>query len=74
MNEISEIDMKVVEMQRMVRKMGYSLRVPTNGMTFKASVWNGVTEYQCCEGEEHDNRLDAAIDAWNQFKIFVLGE
>jgi len=68
---ISEIDMKVVEMQRMVRRNGYSLQVSRKGPSFTASVWNGVTQHVCCKATGHDNRLDAANDAWDQFKIIA---
>lgn len=70
MNNITENDMRVVEMQRNSRKNGYTLRVSRNA-PYNAKIINPQGLAVICESTDHDNRLDAANDAWNKFLIIA---
>lgn len=67
---ISEIDMQVVNLQRMVRRNGYSLTVSKNGPLFKSYITNPVTQWTGCEAQS-ENRFNSANDTWEKFKILA---
>ena len=70
MNNITENDMAVVEMQRAARKTGYSLNVSRNQSPYLARVINPRGCMIICEASS-DDRLTAANEAWNQFLVIA---
>jgi len=68
---ISEIDMQVVNLQRMVRLNGYSLTVSKNGPLFKSYITNPSTQWTGCESQS-ENRLDAANETFEKFKTLAI--
>jgi len=68
---INDLDIQVVNLQRMVRHIGYSLTVSKNGPNFKSYITNTSTQWTGYESQS-ENRLDAANETFEKFKTLAI--